>query len=135
VQPSHRLRGRTARALGHFAPPLRPAETWARTTVESTIRTRSAVPLMAASESQKASDVPEPFPKNPARDVVNHVMQGFKKLPIVAPLVAAPRPRCLKQLQNNRPLLFRHGGERYSKTDNPSVTEELICESHRPLLG
>ena len=49
---------RTAERL-IILPPFAPAaETWARTTVESNICTRCAVPLMAASASKKASNVP-----------------------------------------------------------------------------
>ena len=41
-------------------PPFAPAaETWARTTVESNICTRSAVSLNAANASKKASKVPD----------------------------------------------------------------------------
>src|SRR5205823_4981215 len=66
-----------------------------------------------------AVPMPEPFRKSPPRDVVNHeIMQGFEKLPVVAALVAAMRPRCLEQLQKNRPVLFRHGGEHGRSSKN-----------------
>jgi len=69
-----------------------------------------------------AVPMPELFRESPPSDVVNHeILQGFEKPSVVPSLVAAPRARCLEYLQNNRPVLFRHGGQhgRSSKTDRP----------------
>src|SRR6266850_6448805 len=63
--------------------------------------------------------MPELLWKSPPGDVVNHeIVQGFEKLPVVAALVAAARPRRLEDLQNNRPIRLRHGCQHGRSSQN-----------------
>ena len=82
----------------------------------------SSGPAQAPKPLPDAVPMPKRFRESPPSDVVNHeILQGFEKPPVVPALVATARARCLEYLQNNRPVLFRHGGEhgRPSKTDHP----------------
>src|SRR5271167_2657710 len=73
-------------------------------------------------ESSGPAQAPEPLPdavptpklvrESPPSDIVNHeILQGFEKLPVIPPFVAAAWAGCIEYLQNNRPVLFRHGSE------------------------
>src|SRR5262245_56627363 len=59
-----------------------------------------------------AVPMPEFLRKRPPGDVMNHeILQGFEKLPVIAALVTAARVRGREHLQDNRPILIRHGRE------------------------
>src|SRR5208282_4940057 len=94
----------------------------------------SSGPAQAPEPLPDAVPMPKLFWESPPSDVVNHeILQGFEKLSVVPSLVAAPRARCLEYLQNNRPVLFRHGGQHGRSSKNRLPMSQRKSDSGIPL--
>ena len=90
-------------------------------------------PAQAPEPLPDAVPLPKLFRESPPSDVVNHeILQGFKKPPIVPPLVATARARCFEYPQNNRSVLFRHRGQ-HGRSSIPTIHESQKSDLGIPL--